>query len=93
MERLNKVSFCLLILNIVEANGLEAVLELFREPGNILVHKRAITHEFLLVGLDLILSKVGDLYFNDKASHKLASDVLSATEAFELATLDHNSHL
>jgi len=93
MERLNKVSFCLLILNIVESNGLEAVLELFREPGNILVHKRAITHKFLLVGLKLILCKVGDLDLDDKASHKLASDVLRAAEAFELATLDHDAHL
>lgn len=57
------------------------------------MHEGTLAHESLLVGLELLLFQIGDLDFNNEASHEFASDVLGATEALELTTLNHNAHL
>lgn len=57
------------------------------------MHESTVTHEFLLVSFDFFLLQVANFDLDNEAGHEFASDVLSTAEAFELATLDHNSHL
>lgn len=93
VHRLDKVSLGLFVLYVIKVDGLEAVLEFLRQPGNILMHEGTLAHESLLVSFKLFLLQIGDLDLNHEASHEFASDVLGAAEALELTALYHNAHL